>query len=134
VVNTRIFGHFSGDEPAECDTTKRRGDTKDRCGRPGRKAENRRDQSRDNYAHGNGDLVHRRKSTLLCDAIEPTRTKRNRSARPTRIGGFAKGARRENQKATTFVVAQDNLSASSSRTSSPSSLLASVDHLLLATH
>src|SRR5712691_8070494 len=38
------------------------------------------------------------------------------------------------KKATTLVVAQDNLSASSSRTSSPSSLLASVDHLLLATH
>src|SRR5207245_1743245 len=66
--------------------------------------------------------------------IERTRTKRNRSARPTRIGGFAKGARLEIKKATTLVVAQDNLSASSSRTSSPSSLLASVDHLLLATH
>src|SRR5438132_111452 len=52
----------------------------------------------------------------------------------SRIGGFAKGARLEIKKATTLVAAQDNLSASSSRTSSPSSLLASVDHLLLATH
>jgi hypothetical protein len=38
------------------------------------------------------------------------------------------------KKATTVVAAQDNLSASSSRTSSPSSLLALGNHLLLATH
>src|SRR5439155_26484153 len=75
-----------------------------------------------------------RDGALRRDAIERTRTKRNRSARPTRIGGFAKGARLEIKKATTLVAAQDNLSAFSSRTSSPSSLLASVDHLLLATH
>ena len=30
---TPIFGNFSGYERAEADTTKRRGDTKDRCGR-----------------------------------------------------------------------------------------------------
>jgi hypothetical protein len=134
VVKTPIFGHFSGQERAKGDTTKRRGDTKDRCGGGRRETEKGCDRRGDENTRGDRDLIDGWKSTLLCDACERTRTKRNRSARPTRIGGFAKGARLEIKKATTVVVAQDNLSASSSRTSSPSSLLASVDHLLLATH
>jgi hypothetical protein len=134
VVKARIFGHFSGYERPEGDTTKRRGDTKDRCGGLGSETKNGCDRGRCEHAHDDRDLVDGGESTLLCDAIERTRVKRNRSARPTRIGGFAKGARREIKKATTVVVAQDNLSASSSRTSSPSSLLALGNHLLLATH
>jgi len=83
---------------------------------------------------GRGDLIDLRECALLSDRWSVPRAKRNRSARPTRIGGFAKGARHEIKKATTLVVAQDTLSASSSRTSSPSSLLALGNHLLLATH
>jgi len=94
----------------------------------------RRTNRRNDETDDDGDLVDGRECPLLGDAMERTRTKRNRSARPTRIGGFAKGARREIKKATTLIVAQDNLSASSSRTSSPSSLLALGNHLLLATH
>jgi hypothetical protein len=134
VEKTAIFGHFSGQEGTEGDTTKRRGDTKDRCGRRGGETKNGCDRRRHEDANGDRDLIDWRESALLCDAIERTRVKRNRSARPTRIGGFAKGARREIKKATTPVVAQDTLSASSSRTSSPSSLLALGNHLLLATH
>ena len=93
-----IFGHFSGDERAQGDTTKRRGDTKDRCARSDRQTENGRDRGRREYAGADRDLIEGWKSTLLCDGIERTRLKRNRSARPTRIGGFAKGARHENQK------------------------------------
>jgi hypothetical protein len=128
------FGPFSGHKRAEADTTKRRGDTKDRCSGRGGETKNGRDRHRHEDANGDRDLIDGWESALLCDAIERTRVKRNRSARPTRIGGFAKGARREIKKATTPVVAQDTLSASSSRTSSPSSLLALGNHLLLATH
>jgi hypothetical protein len=134
VVKARIFGQFSCQKRANGDTTKRRGDTKDRCRGRGSETNKGCDRGRGEDADDDRDLVDGRESTLLCDAMERTRTKRNRSARPTRIGGFAKGARREIKKATTVVVAQDNLSASSSRTSSPSSLLALGNHLLLATH
>jgi hypothetical protein len=134
VVQSRIFGQFSGQIRAGGDTTKGRGDTKDRCGGGARDTEDERNRHGGDDARGDSELIDGRRSASLGDVSERTRIKRNRSARPTRIGGFAKGARLENQKATTVVVAQDNLSASSSRTSSPSSLLASVDHLLLATH
>jgi hypothetical protein len=98
VVKTRIFSQFSGQKCADGDTTKRRGDTKDRCGGQDSETKNGCDRGRGDDANDYRDLVDRRESTLLCDAMERTRTKRNRSARPTRIGGFAKGARLENQK------------------------------------
>jgi hypothetical protein len=82
----------------EGDTTKRRGDTKDRCGRPGGETKNGCDHGRRDDADDDRDLTDGWKGTLLSDAMERTPVKRNRSARPTRIGGFAKGARRENQK------------------------------------
>jgi hypothetical protein len=109
VVKTAIFGQFSGQERAERDTTKRCADTKDRCGRRCGETKNGRDRGRHKYAGGNRDLIDGRESALLCDAIERTRTKRNRSARPTRIGGFAKGARHEIKKATTLVAARTTL-------------------------
>jgi hypothetical protein len=134
VVKTRIFGHFSGYEGAEGDTTKRRSDTKDRCSWQRTETKNGCDRGRREDAHDDRDLIDGGESTLLCDAMERTRVKRNRSARPTRIGGLRKVPDAKIKKATTLVVAQDNLSASSSRTSSPSSLLALGNHLLLATH
>jgi hypothetical protein len=106
VVKTAIFGQFPGQQRAEGDTTKRRGDTKDRCTGRGRQMEKGRDRGRHENADGDRDLVDGRKSALLCDAVESTPGKKNRSARPTRIGGFAKGARHEIKKATTLVVAK----------------------------
>jgi hypothetical protein len=98
VVETRIFGQFSGQIPAQSDTRKRRGDTKDRCGRKARGTEKKCDGDGRGHARGDRDLIDGRKRTPLSDVIERTRTKRNRSARPTRIGGFAKGARFEKSK------------------------------------
>jgi len=105
VQKAPIFGYFSRQEPAEGDTEKRCDDTKGRCRRRCPKTQDRRYRGRHDKTRGDRELIDRRKSALLCDAIEPTRTKRNRSARPTRIGGFAKGARHEIKKATTLVVA-----------------------------
>ena len=93
-----IFGYFSGEERAEGDTEKRRDDTKGRCGRRGGETQDRRYRGRHRNARGDRDLIDGGKSALLCDARSVPRVKRNRSARPTRIGGFAKGARYENQK------------------------------------
>jgi hypothetical protein len=109
VVKTAVFGQFSGQERAERDTTKGRGDTKDRCGGDGRQTEKGRDRGRYENAGGDRDLIDGRKSTLPCDAVSVPLVKRNRSARPTRIGGFAKGARHEIKKATTLVVARTTL-------------------------
>jgi hypothetical protein len=102
VVQTRGFGHFSGQKPADADTTKWRSDTKHRCGRGhgGAQAdryENRREKTRDDREWTQG-----RNVAAPSYAGERTRVKENRSARPTRIGEFAKGARRENQKSDDF--------------------------------
>ncbi len=52
-----IFGHFSGYERAKSDTTKRRGDTKDRCGRRGGETKNGCDRNRDKDTRRDRDLV-----------------------------------------------------------------------------
>jgi hypothetical protein len=70
VVKTPIFGHFSGQKGAEGDTTKWRGDTKDRCTGRDREAKQRRDRGRYENADGDRDLIDGWKSTLLCDAVE----------------------------------------------------------------
>jgi hypothetical protein len=57
VKKTPIFGQFSGQVGAERDTTKRRGDTKDRCGGGRRQTqESRNDRGRDE-TRGDRDLV-----------------------------------------------------------------------------
>ena len=63
------------------------------------------------------------------------RPKRNRSARPTRIGGIAKGAGLKRRRRHHVVATRQPTSSSwSSSSSMTSSSPASVDHLLLATH
>jgi hypothetical protein len=57
VEKTPIFGHFSGDDRAEGDTTKRRGDTKDRCARGSSETKNGRDRDRHENAHGDRELI-----------------------------------------------------------------------------
>ena len=69
---TPIFGHFSRDEGAEGDTTKRRDDTKVRCRGRGRQTEEGRDRGRHENADRDGDLVDGWKSALLCDVVERT--------------------------------------------------------------
>jgi hypothetical protein len=76
VVKTPIFGHFSGENRAEADTTKRRGDTKDRCGGQGAETKNGCDRSRHENAAGDRDPISGGKSTLLCDALERTSGKK----------------------------------------------------------
>jgi hypothetical protein len=72
VVKAPIFGHFCSQIRAEGDTTKRRGDTKDRCGRPDGETKNECDHRRHDNADDDRDLIDGRKSTLLCDAMERT--------------------------------------------------------------
>jgi hypothetical protein len=98
VVETRVFGQFSGQIGPQRDTTKRRGDTKDRCVHGGDETKNECDRNGRENTDDDRDLIDGRECALLCDALSVPRLKRNRSARPTRIGGFAKGARHENQK------------------------------------
>jgi hypothetical protein len=105
VEKAPIFGHFCGQERAAADTTKGRDDTKNRCGGRRGDTKNGCDRHRHEEADGDRDLIDGRESALLSDGWSVPRVKRNRSARPTRIGGFAKGARHEIKKATTFVVA-----------------------------
>jgi hypothetical protein len=57
VVQTPIFGQFSGHKRADGDTTKRCGDTKDRRGRLGAETKNGRDRRRDEHTHSDGELM-----------------------------------------------------------------------------
>jgi hypothetical protein len=72
VVKTPIFGHFCCQKRAEGDTTKRRGDTKDRCGGSGGETKNGRDRGGRDDADDDRDLIDKWKRTLLSDAIERT--------------------------------------------------------------
>jgi hypothetical protein len=130
----RVFGQFSGQVATGRDTTKRRGDTKDRCARGRPKTEDRSDRYGDQDARDHGGLLDRWESATLTDAVSVQGKKKTDPRGLRGSAGSRKVPGSKIKKATTDVVAQDNLSASSSRTSSPSSLLASVDHLLLATH
>jgi hypothetical protein len=93
VIEARIFGQFSGQKRSGRDTTKGSGDTKDRSIRSGRDTEDGRERDRGDESRDDGGPLCGWERSLLGDAFERTRLKRNRSARPTRIGGFAKGAR-----------------------------------------
>src|SRR5437667_64232 len=57
VVKTPVFGQFSGQNRAKADTTKRRGDTKDRCGGRGGETKNGCDGGRHENAGGDRDLI-----------------------------------------------------------------------------
>jgi len=85
-------------------------------------------------ARDDGSLSDGWESATLTDAVSVQGKKKTDPRGLRGSAGSRKVPDSKIKKATTDVVAQDNLSASSSRTSSPSSLLASVDHLLLATH
>src|SRR2546428_12260147 len=104
VVKPPVFGQFSGQNRAKGDTTKRRGDTKDRCGWRGGETKNGGDRGRQENAGGDRDLIHGRERPLPCDATRVPLVKRNRSARPTRIGGLGQRARNQNKKTTTTAV------------------------------
>jgi hypothetical protein len=72
VEKSATFGPFSGHKGAEADTTKRRGDTKDRCSGRGGETKNGRDRHRHEDANGDRDLIDGWENALLCDAIERT--------------------------------------------------------------
>jgi hypothetical protein len=72
VEKTPILGHFSSQEGADGDTTKWRGDTKDRCGGRGRQMEKGSDRGRHENSDRDRDLVDGWKSAPLCDAVERT--------------------------------------------------------------
>jgi len=76
VEQTSIFGHFCGQNRTEGDTTKRRGDTKDRCSGRGGETKNGRNGGRHENAGGDRDLIDGWKSALLCDATERTSDKK----------------------------------------------------------
>jgi hypothetical protein len=57
VVKTPIFGQFCSQYRAEGDTTKRRGDTKDRRGRRGGETQNGCDGDRHEDTGGDRDLI-----------------------------------------------------------------------------
>jgi hypothetical protein len=134
VVQARVFGQFSGQIGAERDTTKRRGDTKDRRGRQDGETKNGRDRRRHEDTHDDRALLDGWERTSLSDRSSVLGQKETDPRGLRGSAGSRKVPDTKIKKATTVVVAQDNLSASSSRTSSPSSLLALGNHLLLATH
>jgi hypothetical protein len=68
VVQTRVFGHFSGQKGACRDTTKRCGDTKDRCASRRGEAEECSDRRRHEDARADRELLDGRESAPLTDA------------------------------------------------------------------
>src|SRR5438034_8805828 len=82
VVKTPVFGQFSGQNRTKGDTTKRRSDTKDRCGWRGGEMKNGCDRGRQENAGGDRDLIHGRERPLPCDAtrVPPGKKKPIREA------------------------------------------------------
>src|SRR5438093_12116009 len=109
VIETRIFGQFSGQKRADRDTTKRRGDTKDRCaGRRG-ESEKSRDHRRDEDAHGNRELLDGWERALRCDASSVLGQKETDPRGLRGSAGSRKVPDSKIKKATTLVVAKTTL-------------------------
>ena len=99
VVQTRGFGPFCGDIASEADTDDGRDASRDGCEEA---AGNDREDDRDGKSGEDCAPNDLRRRSWSCDppsvgdvslcAWTAVSGKRNRSARPTRIGGFAKGA------------------------------------------
>ena len=64
MVQTRVFGQFSGQKRAEGDTTKRSGDTKDRCTRTGSETEDERAADGREEANDDRGPIDRRERAL----------------------------------------------------------------------
>jgi hypothetical protein len=114
-----MFCSFSGQKSANRDTRNRRDAGEVRRDRSGTEPQDRGDDDRDDDADPNGGPLDGRWGSSLRDTASLVLArialateggeKENRSARPTRIGEFAKGVGSVNEKATTFVVAQQHL-------------------------
>jgi hypothetical protein len=114
-----VFCPFSGQKCASSDSKNRRDATEARRERGRPKPEDRGDDHRDDDTDPRSGPFDVGRWSSLRDAASLVRArtaiaiadgrKENRSARPTRIGGFAKGVGSVNEKATTFVVAHKHL-------------------------
>lgn len=124
VIEGCSFHPFSGQIGPDRDTEKWRGDAEGGIARGGDDTENERGGDRDEEAEADVRPFDIRERAAIRDPRSVADATGEKETDPRGLRGSA-GSRKvpdtKIKKATTLVVAQDNLSASSSRTSSPSS-------------